>query len=175
MEAIFLACGAGEPQLKRNPLGGAEQPSAQTLTPSSASVGGAARRPPRARPGPSWSGSRRRIRMAGSHYPCALARGSILLVPDRFGIALSCSGQHLHVSRSTRCSSRCGSASYARSIVVAMDKAPPNPRLKLSVRWCRLCRNAQWKPSFLPAAPAGRSLSATRYTSAQPPPPRRRV
>jgi len=38
----------------------------------------------------------------------------------------------------------------------------PNMRLKLSARWRRLCRNAQGKPSFLPAAPAGRSLSATR-------------
>jgi hypothetical protein len=40
--------------------------------------------------------------------------------------------------------------------------ALPNLRLKLSARWRRLCRNAQWKPSFLSAAPAGRSLSATR-------------
>jgi hypothetical protein len=38
----------------------------------------------------------------------------------------------------------------------------PNMRLKLSARWRRIGRNAQWKPSILPAAPAGRSLSATR-------------
>jgi hypothetical protein len=38
----------------------------------------------------------------------------------------------------------------------------PNQRLKLAARWRRLCRNVQWKPSFLPAAPAGRSLSAIR-------------
>ena len=43
-----------------------------------------------------------------------------------------------------------------------LHRSPPNLRLKLSARWRRLCRNAQWKPSFLPAAPAGRSLSATR-------------
>jgi hypothetical protein len=38
----------------------------------------------------------------------------------------------------------------------------PNQRLKLAARWRRLCRKAQWRPSFLLAAPAGRSLSATR-------------
>ena len=46
------------------------------------------------------------------------------------------------------------------------DGAPevtlPNLRLKLSARWRRFWRNAQWKPSFVSAAPAGRSLSATR-------------
>ena len=36
----------------------------------------------------------------------------------------------------------------------------PNMRLKLSARGRRLCRKAQWRPSFLSAAPAGRSLSA---------------
>jgi hypothetical protein len=38
----------------------------------------------------------------------------------------------------------------------------PNMRLKLSARWRRFGRNAQWRPSILSAAPAGRSLSATR-------------
>ena len=38
----------------------------------------------------------------------------------------------------------------------------PNLRLKLSGRRRRFCRNAQWKPSFLTAAPAPRSLSAIR-------------
>jgi len=38
----------------------------------------------------------------------------------------------------------------------------PNQRLKLSARRRRFCRNAQWKPSVLIAAPAGRSLSAIR-------------
>ena len=38
----------------------------------------------------------------------------------------------------------------------------PNLRLKLSARWRRFWWNAQWKPSFLPAAPAGCSLSAIR-------------
>ena len=38
----------------------------------------------------------------------------------------------------------------------------PNTRLKLSARWRRFWRNAQWRPSFLSAAPAGRSLSANR-------------
>ena len=42
------------------------------------------------------------------------------------------------------------------------QKLAPNMRLKLSARWRRFCWNAQWKPSFLCAAPAGRSLSATR-------------
>jgi hypothetical protein len=41
-------------------------------------------------------------------------------------------------------------------------KVQPNLRLKLSARWHRYCRNAQWKPSFWSAAPAGRSLSAIR-------------
>src|SRR5512143_540467 len=40
--------------------------------------------------------------------------------------------------------------------------ALPNQRLKLSARWRRPCQNALWRPSFLRAAPAGRSLSATR-------------
>ena len=40
--------------------------------------------------------------------------------------------------------------------------APPNPRLKLSARGRHPCRNAQWKPSILIVAPAGRSLSAIR-------------
>jgi hypothetical protein len=43
-----------------------------------------------------------------------------------------------------------------------MGKWLPNLRLKLSARWRRTCRSAQWKPSFWSAAPAGRSLSATR-------------
>ena len=43
-----------------------------------------------------------------------------------------------------------------------MTKPPPNMRLKLSARWRRVWRKAQWKPSFLSTAPAGRSLSATR-------------
>ena len=47
-------------------------------------------------------------------------------------------------------------------VVPASPKPPPNLRLKLSARWRRLCRNAQWKPSFWSAAPAARSLSATR-------------
>ena len=42
----------------------------------------------------------------------------------------------------------------------------PNMRLKLSARWRRFRRHAQGKPSFLTAAPAARSLSATRYTAA---------
>ena len=41
-------------------------------------------------------------------------------------------------------------------------KRPSNQRLKLSARRRRFGRNAQWRPSFLIAAPAGRSLSATR-------------
>jgi hypothetical protein len=41
-------------------------------------------------------------------------------------------------------------------------KWPPNPRLKLAARWRRFWRKAQWKPSILLAAPAGRSLSAIR-------------
>jgi hypothetical protein len=41
----------------------------------------------------------------------------------------------------------------------------PNLRLKLSARWRRIWWNAQWKSSFFLAAPAGRSLSATRYTA----------
>jgi hypothetical protein len=41
-------------------------------------------------------------------------------------------------------------------------KVLPNQRLKLSARWRRFWWNAQWKPSILIAAPAGRSLSATR-------------
>ena len=44
----------------------------------------------------------------------------------------------------------------------SLFKRLPNLRLKLSARWRRLCRNAQWRPSFLSAAPAGRSLSAIR-------------
>ena len=38
----------------------------------------------------------------------------------------------------------------------------PNLRLKLSACGRRLRRNAQWRPSILIAAAAGRSLSATR-------------
>ena len=38
----------------------------------------------------------------------------------------------------------------------------PNMRLKLSARWRRVGRNAQWRPSILIAAPASRSLSAIR-------------
>src|SRR5512143_987258 len=44
----------------------------------------------------------------------------------------------------------------------ASARLPSNMRLKLSARGRRLCRNAQWEPSFSSAAPAGRSLSATR-------------
>ena len=40
--------------------------------------------------------------------------------------------------------------------------APPNLRLKLSARWRRIWWHAHWKPSFFLAAPAGRSLSASR-------------
>jgi hypothetical protein len=39
---------------------------------------------------------------------------------------------------------------------------PPNQRLKLSARGRHSCRYAQWKPSILIVAPAGRSLSAIR-------------
>jgi hypothetical protein len=38
----------------------------------------------------------------------------------------------------------------------------PNPRLKLSACGRRLGRNAQWRPFFLIATPAPRSLSAIR-------------
>jgi len=38
----------------------------------------------------------------------------------------------------------------------------PNMRLKLSDRGRRFGRIAQWRPSILIAAPAGRSLSAIR-------------
>jgi hypothetical protein len=38
----------------------------------------------------------------------------------------------------------------------------PSKRLTLSARWRRFGRNAQWKLSILCAAPAGRSVSATR-------------
>jgi hypothetical protein len=40
--------------------------------------------------------------------------------------------------------------------------ALPNQRLKLSPRGRRFGRKAQWKASILIAAPAGRSLSASR-------------
>jgi hypothetical protein len=45
---------------------------------------------------------------------------------------------------------------------VSIDMRPSNLRLKLSARGRRSGRNAQWEPSILIAAPAGRSLSATR-------------
>ena len=50
----------------------------------------------------------------------------------------------------------------ARTLSSSAQGVAPNKRLKLSARWRRLWWNAQWKSSFLPAAPAGRSLSATR-------------
>ena len=43
-----------------------------------------------------------------------------------------------------------------------VGRALSNTRLKLAAHWRRFCRNAQWRPSFLIAAPTGRSLSATR-------------
>jgi hypothetical protein len=43
-----------------------------------------------------------------------------------------------------------------------MTRMAPNMRLKLSARGRHTWRKAQWKPSILIVAPAGRSLSATR-------------
>jgi hypothetical protein len=40
--------------------------------------------------------------------------------------------------------------------------AQANLRLKLSARGRHSCRKAQWRPSILSVAPAGRSLGATR-------------
>jgi hypothetical protein len=46
-----------------------------------------------------------------------------------------------------------------------VNKLRPNLRLKLSARWHRFWRNAQWKASILSAAPAGCSIRATRFTA----------
>src|SRR5512143_1292725 len=45
-------------------------------------------------------------------------------------------------------------------------RQPSNTRLKLSARGRHSCRKTQGKPSVLFVAPAGRSLSAIRYTAA---------
>jgi hypothetical protein len=49
-----------------------------------------------------------------------------------------------------------------RFVTVLRGRAQPNMRLKLSAGGRRTCWNAQWRPSILSAAPAGRSLSAIR-------------
>ena len=57
---------------------------------------------------------------------------------------------------------RCGDRRRLNQLSRVNDVQPPNMRLKLAARGRRFWRNAQWKPSFLSAAPAGRSLSAIR-------------
>ena len=190
MEAIFLDCGAGGPQLKRNPLGAHDHYGLclhqLTLHPARSVAGDRHSRHLRLRapshPTPRWVVNELR---AALNYP--------LLAPPRCPLPQISPGARLGFHRTYRLADRhsvvslrdariprvaphhhslAGNASpmvpRRRDYPVPFDtkwesvNRAPNTRLKLSARGRHLCRKAQWKPSILIVAPAGRSLSATR-------------
>jgi hypothetical protein len=182
MEALYLDCGVRKPQLKRDPLGCSTLGSQHELYEHANTT-------VRIRPSDSVTGSihihdyshhaLRQGSARAQRWPSEAARLSLATCQPHmvtrqlhrrrpaFGPVAprySSPRYDLDCSLRTRVDRRSAmglvGSLTARRVVVS--KLQPNQRLKLSGRWRRFCRKAQWRPSFLTAAPAARSLSAIR-------------